>query len=522
MISPRRSDRHQFSALASTGLLLALGATALLVSCRGGDGSAGRSAARPNILLISLCSVRPDHMQCYGYARETTPTLSAFARDAVVFTHAVTPWPKTVPAFAAIMTGKYPHTTHVMRMTPRQRLADEHVTLAEAFQAAGYATGAFISTPALNPAANIGQGFDRRVETYLNERKYEYTTHAAAEWLKQLPAGKPYFAWVHYNNAHYPYTAESAPDPNMFVGDAHYDPARKISPHPTGRLPLNVPDSHPCALPMLRADLGYVHSEALLPERPDEFAFYVARYDAGIFAADRMIGELLARLREAGKLDNTIVALVGDHGEALGEHNFYFEHGRFPYDDTLRVPLMIRVPNQAPRQIATPVESFSLMPTLLELAGVPVAGEVEARSLAPLLAGRDEGGLVFSESGYQFEFTLSVRDSQLWKLIHVPSRADRALMSNVEFELYDLNVDPAELTNLYTSQPQRAAGLRRALEQWSAPWIRDAYSVHSLSDAPLDAETIRQLRTLGYVGDDADSPAAASSAPAGSTGSDPP
>lgn len=487
--------------LTGAGLLLALGTAALPLSCTGGGGT-GRPAARPNILLISLCSVRPDHMQCYGYARETTPTLTEFAREASVFTHAVTQWPKTVPAFAALMTGKYPHTTHVMRMTPRQRLGDEHQTLAEALQAAGYVTGAFISTPALNPAANVGQGFDQRSETYLNDRKFQYTTHAAVEWLKQLPPGKPFFAWVHYNNAHYPYTAEGAPDADMFVGDAHYDPARQISPHPTGRLPLNVPDTHPCALPMLRPDLGYVHREALLPERPNEYAFYVARYDAGIFAADRMIGELLAKLGEAGRLENTVVALVGDHGEALGEHNFYFEHGRFPYDDTARVPLMIRAPRRAARQIATPVESFALMPTLLDLAGVPVPSEVEARSLLPLLDGRNAGDLVFSESGYQFEYTLSVRDAQRWKLIHIPSRADRALMNNVEFELYDLNADPRELNNLYAAQPQRAAELRRALDRWSASWIRDAYSVHSVFDATLDAETIRQLRTLGYVGDD--------------------
>jgi hypothetical protein len=230
---------------------------------------------RPNILLITLCSVRVDHMSCYGYRRDTTPTLNTLAQESIVFDKAISPWPKTTPAFAAMITGKYPHTTGVMRLAQGRWLAAEHETLAEILREEGYQTGAFISAPALNLRTNMFQGFDTVKEVWRRglRRDFEATKHALA-WLRRRNE-KPFFAWVHYNNAHYPYRAPGA-EPNMFIDDEFYDSSRQLPVHRGEALVLDIPKDHPCRQEILRADIGGIHAWAVLEERPDEFGFYVA------------------------------------------------------------------------------------------------------------------------------------------------------------------------------------------------------------------------------------------------------
>lgn len=166
------------------------------------------AADKPNILIISLCSVRPDHMSCYGYQRNTTPNFDELAKESFIFENAITQWPKTTPSFAAMMTGKYCHTIGVMRTPVGQRLGDEHDTLAEILRERGYDTGAFISSVAINRKTNVLQGCDTIEEIWRlprAQRDFEATKRVLA-WLKQ-PRKSPFFAWVHYNNAHQPYLA---------------------------------------------------------------------------------------------------------------------------------------------------------------------------------------------------------------------------------------------------------------------------------------------------------------------------
>ncbi|MHC4214442.1 MAG: sulfatase family protein [Planctomycetota bacterium] len=460
--------------------------------------SSGRTTTRPNILLISLCSVRADHMSCYGYHRNTTPNFDKLAAKGLVFDNAITPWPKTVPAFAAMMTGKYCHTIGVMRVTPKQYLHEKHNTLAKILSAHGYDTGAFISTPALSKQTNLLQGCATieeiwRVPYHL---RLEATTWFPVEWIKK-PRRSPFFAWVHYNNAHLPYQAPGAP-PSLFVDDKFYDPTKQIK---VNRLPLSldVPQNHPFARQILRPDVGGVHPRALLKAKPTELSFYIARYDAGIYGADQMAGKLLSRLEEGGFLENTIVVVVGDHGESLGNHNYYFEHGRFPYNDCARVPLIICPPEQTKSiRVHKPVAMFGLAPTLLEMVGIEPPQDMEATSLLSVAHGKGGQRYVFAESGYQLDFALSVREDE-WKLIHIPNPIDRSLLQGSEYELYNLHDDPGELNNLYGSRPQIASKLRKVLNDWSQPWVKAAYSTTSTSDVKMDETTLGQLRSFGYV-----------------------
>jgi len=454
----------------------------------------------PNILIISLCSVRADHMSCYGYPRETTPNFERLAREAIIFDHAITQWPKTVPGFTAIMTGKYGHTTGVMRVTPFQHLDDRHETLAETLGAHGYETGAFISTPVLNPQTNVLQGFETVEEVYRLRRDLSYiaATQRAIRWLQQ-PREAPFFAWVHYNNAHQPYYPVGV-WPRMFVDDEFYDATRRWIPVNEEPLRLDLPPMrHPYAEQVNRPDIGGVHRSAVLKQNPNELAYYIAQYDASIRSADEMAGDVLEEARRLGLLDNTIVVVVGDHGESLGDHDYYFAHGRLPYNDCARVPLLIRpAGGTKATRVRVPVAVFGLAPTLLELAGIQPPAEMEATSLLPVVHGDETAPLVFMESGYQLDYTLSVWEGR-WKLIHIPSPIDRLWTKGSEYELYNLERDPGELRNLYETRPAVATRLRQKLEQWSAPWIEAAYNTVGTSNVQLDEEMRERLRALGYL-----------------------
>lgn len=460
-----------------------------------GTGDGGASGVTPNVLVISVCSIRPDHTSLHGYPRATTPNLERLAADAVVFEHAVTPWPKTTPAFAALVTGRYGHDTGVMRVTAGQRLDDAQTTLAELLRDRGFDTAAFISTSALNKGTDVfQQGFSRVDETYRLKDPFGETTRRALDWIDRSREA-PFLAWVHYNNAHQPYTAPGAPR-GLFVGDRFYDPSLRAPLN--GGEPLDVPveRDHPHRPQILRPDMGGVRPEAQLAARPAEMAFYIARYDAGIFGADRMIGELLDGLRERGLLDRTIIAVVGDHGESLGDHDYYFGHGRLPYDSTARVPLLIRpAGGTSARRVLRPVSSLGLAPTLLSMVGSPVPTEM---AWPPLLGGGDLPEHVFSEAGYSLDYPLTARDAR-WKLIYVPNPTDRSLMMGGEFELYDLRADPGETRDLYSPDLPAARSLRRALLRWSRGWIREAYGTVSKGHEIIDQETLEQLRALGYL-----------------------
>ena len=188
-----------------TGILL----TSLAAFTERGEGNPGiepASAASPrtippNVLLITLCSVRPDHMSCYGYASDTTPNLSALAKEAIVFENAFTQWPKTAPGFAAIITGKYGHANGIMRTTPQSYLEDRHITLTEVLKAAGYQTSAYLSAGAIGKHTNIPQSFNRVRETWRFKHQHVASAKSSLAWLKARDPGRPFFIWAHFNNA---------------------------------------------------------------------------------------------------------------------------------------------------------------------------------------------------------------------------------------------------------------------------------------------------------------------------------
>ncbi|MBM3985236.1 MAG: sulfatase, partial [Planctomycetes bacterium] len=319
---------------------------------------------RPDVLLIVVDTLRADHLSAWGYARPTSPRLDALAADALRFTHAQTPRAKTLPAVASLLTGLYPH-DHGVRDNAT-RIPDDVPLLAEALAGAGYRTAAVVGNFVLQDVrSGLARGFDRWDDSLpdldgvppdgVPQRRATSLTDAALAELQDLTAGnQPWLLYLHYMDPHGLY--DPPPEHRLFDGAP---PEPLPEPGPPGALhqrrlaEFNVPPD--CRLPDGRIDVAAVR----------------ARYDGEIRYADAQIGRVLDALAAAGRLDDTLVVVVSDHGEALGGHDYWFEHGFYAYEDTCRVPLLVRGPGLRRGTCEADVSLVDLAPTMLDLLGLP-------------------------------------------------------------------------------------------------------------------------------------------------------
>lgn len=405
----------------------------------------GRSRGhRPNVLLITIDTLRWDHVGCYGAAQAATPVLDALAARGVRFETAIAHAPLTAPSHASILTGLTP-VRHGVHDNGAFVLAPDIPRIATMMHAAGYATAAFVSGFPLDRRFGFASGFDLYDDRLPRgnaprgagetERKADATTARVLDWWPRprasadaASAGRPWFVWVHYFDPH-----------------AAYDP-------------------------------------------PDEYRrrFAANPYDGEVAFVDAQIGRLFARLTGIDRLDDTIVLVTADHGESLGDHGEE-THGVFVYDATLRVPWIVagaRVP--AGRVVQTVARGVDVVPTLLDLAGVQIPAGLDGRSLRAALDGRamsDEPAYVESllaSRNFGWAALRGLRDAR-WKYIAAP----RA-------ELYDVAQDPRESANQIERQPERVRSMSRDLDAALRAPARSAAR-------PVDAEAAGRLRALGYV-----------------------
>lgn len=431
-------------------LLVVLGAAVLgaLLWARG----TGRLAhllpgsARPrNVLLISIDTLRADHLGCYGYQGAETPRLDALAARGVRFSQATTVVPLTLPAHSSLMTGTFPG-HHGVRDNGGFYLGADQLTLAEMLKARGFRTGGFIGAFVLDGRWGINQGFDRyfddfdlsKYESALGmdavQRRGDEVVDQAQKWLDQ-DRQKPFFAWVHLYDPHTPY--DSAP--------------REIR----ERFPRTA----------------------------------VGAYDAEIAWTDSLVGRLIDGLRAEGRLDDTLVVVVGDHGEELGEHREQ-THGFFVYDAAVHIPMIMAGPGIRPEVVDDQVRIVDVLPTVLDLLGIPIPHVVQGASLTPTLRGEHVHLLALSENWYPryhygWSELIAVRDGR-YHFIKAPRR-----------ELYDIRADPGELHNLATQEPRIADGLQSALE---AMFERVKSATAPKGPQAMDIETTERLQALGYLG----------------------
>lgn len=400
------------------------------------------SAKGFNLLFITLDTTRPDRLGCYGYAQAQTPTIDSLAARGVRFDDAVTSVPVTMPSHSVMMTGQYPPVMGVR--DNGQQLAEEHVTLAEILSSNGYRTAAFVGAFVLDARFGLAQGFstyDFRTgdsgrlvaDSLSHERSADLVTGSAVKWIREeasRSSRQPFFLWVHYFDPHYPYES-----------------------------PL-----------------------ATLPE-------YEGRpYDAEIGLVDLQIKHLLERLTELAPLESTLIVVATDHGEGFYEKGEAY-HGIFLYESTLRSAIIFSNPqlfDRAYRVDDRLVGTVDLLPTLLELLGIPAPDGLNGRSMR-LPAEPDR--FVYIET----EFPLANACAPLYGLRRHHDKYINAPRS----EYYDLAKDPGELENLYSDADATVVALHDQLLALLAQWSGEEYARPS---AELDAETMARLQSIGYIG----------------------
>jgi arylsulfatase A-like enzyme/Tfp pilus assembly protein PilF len=397
-----------------------------------------------NLVIVTLDTTRADRMGAYGYKDVETPAFDRVAREGVLFENAVSAAPLTLPVHSSMFTGKFPP-EHGVRDNGGFFLGPDQLTLAEVLKTRGYRTGAFVGAYVLDSKWGLNQGFDtyydkfdlsesRTVSLGSIQRPGNEVVDQVLPWVEQAK-GQPFFAWVHLYDAHSPYRP-----PEPF--------ATKYQGHP---------------------------------------------YNGEIAFADSQVGRLLAKLEALGVYDQTVVMILGDHGESLGDHGEQ-SHGFFVYNSTTHVPFAIRapLPSAKGRRVADPVRSVDVMPTALDLLGIAPPAGISGASLAPLMTGkvRELGLDAYSEAMYPLHH-------YGWSDLHALRAGRYKIIDAPRPELYDMDRDPTEATNVY--------GERRQLGDTMIAQLRALEGTFSKTQAALpaadvDPEARQRLAALGYVG----------------------
>jgi arylsulfatase A-like enzyme/Flp pilus assembly protein TadD len=426
--------------MASSRCFVLLLTTSLLVFVPAVYPAAG---AAPNLVVITIDTLRADHLGCYGYMHIHTPNIDALAADGVRFERAYTPVPVTLPSHTVIFTGTYPIFSG-MHDFAANKLGPSQPTLASVLKQRGYATGAVIGSAVLDSRFGLNRGFDfyydhfdfsRLQESNLDamERPGNVVADVTLDWLSKNYQ-KKFFLWMHLYDPHYPY-------------------------HP----PAPYRDEY--------------------KDRP---------YDGEIAFADAQVGRVIRFLKEKNLYRNTLIVLSGDHGESLGEHGEK-THGFFIYNATLHVPLIFHLPDsKSGKNVADLVSLADLMPTVLQLLKTVIPAQVQGRTLLPLMAPKDR-----NKSRSLYAETFLPRLHFNWSELRGVETEHYHFIDAPKPELYDLAQDPAETQNLFPQKKAVAEELRSRL----AELIRQYSAGQELSEKTgLDPALMERLKSLGYAG----------------------
>lgn len=433
-----------------------------------------QGATGKSIILVSVDTLRADRVGAYGYARPLTPRFDALAREGMVFEQATAAAPWTLPSHAALFTSLLPFTSDSRNdhRYPGPGLA----TLAERLKNAGYRTAGFTGGGYVSALFGFDQGFEIYQE---HDEKLEggpeRIVSAALSWIRSM-RGRPFFAFVHTYAVHFPYRHSEFTDP---------------------RSPLH-------GKVFVMADLEEVRlrGRVLTPEERQQIKDL---YDGGVACADRVIGGMLESLKKDGILDSSVLVILSDHGEDLWDHNEIRspDHGHSLYQEMLLVPLIIRAPGlvRPEVRIRTPVSLLDVLPTLRELAGLPLSAREEGRSLLRALRTGDEPGTVpvFSESTEFGPDRFARREKDL-KIIVAPTpdvNVGNAQVPVRPLEVFDLSTDPKETMSLSGSASPLASASMEDL--WKRVKAVFAPAREAAGSDRIPRELREQLRALGYV-----------------------
>jgi len=455
--------------------LVALCSVAGLAACSGG--SAGDERAR-NAILISIDTLRPDHLSCYGNPRETSPRLDRLAAAGVRFTDVTAAAPWTLPSHATMLTGLYPN--HHGVKSHETRLAQQTVTLAEEFQGAGFQTFAVVNTWNVGaPQFQLDQGFDEFryiVETEEDAKTFQIKTYnsgevvvsTAKELLARRDEDRPFLLFLHFYDAHTDFTPK-AEYKDQFVGP--------YSGRLTGRTQQLI---------------GIRNRGETLDEK--DLRWLRDMYDAEIRQFDDVLARFLDWLEEQGMAEETLFVITSDHGEEFQEHGGTL-HGRTQYQELLRIPLLIQGPQiPAGKVIDVPVHGVDVTPTMLALMGITSSQARDGVDLSPLFSGGTlPERLLFAEADHNNKIDGKFEVDT----VRMVRRGFEKLHKNrftEKLELYDIARDPLEQQDLAEAHPDTRAALEAELQRFLAGAVR-AEAIAAPSE-----EEQKRLDALGYGG----------------------
>ncbi len=396
-----------------------------------------------NVVLITIDTVRADHLSCYGSKSVATPAMDALAARGVRFEKAMAQVPLTAPSHASILTGTYPQ-LHKVRDMGGFILDNKIPTIATLLGQAGYETAAFVGAAVLSHHYGMNRGFstygdemregsdEDKLPGVVAEVRGEVVTKRAVEWLDKTARTKRFFLWAHYYDPHFPYD----------------------------------------------------------PPEPFKTRYAKELYSGEIAYVDEQVGTLLRALNERGLESQTLVVLLGDHGESLGDHGEY-THGIFLYDSTMHIPMMIAGPGiPAGRAVSRQVRSIDVLPTIADFVGIPPGEATQGVSLKPAIVdGKDP------RSNYCYMETLYPKTTMGWSELRGMRTDELKLIVAPKPELYRFSDDPAEAHSVINKLPADADTLQKKVWEVAGP----PQSLGQLESQPVDEERQRELNALGYV-----------------------
>lgn len=394
-----------------------------------------------NVLIITMDTTRSDHLSCYGKYKNVTPNIDALAAEGILFKNAYSPISLTLPSHSTIMTGVYPP-RHGVHNNLHYQLGDRNLTLAEILKENGFVTAAIIGTFVLDSRFGLDQGFDTYDDDFdgelkdlnISQRRGEETVEHAISWM-QKHKDNPFFLFLHFYDPHMPY------DPP--------EPFKSMIAHP---------------------------------------------YFAEIAYTDHCIGQVLKQLKDLELYDSTLIVIVADHGEMLGEHNEQ-THGYFVYQGNIKVPLIFKVPGKNKGKIIDDIAgTVDITPTILSLLGIDIPSHAQGKDLSEYLVNN-----AMPQSEKRYLYCESLLPSKYGGNSLLGVITDRfKYIQTTRPELYDLIEDPMESENLVEQQPQQARILQEQLKQI----LEESVIESTEDDFELDTEALQKLESLGYVAGD--------------------
>lgn len=420
-----------------------------------------------NVILITIDALRADHLGCYGYKRNTSPNIDKLAKEGVLFTQAIAQSSHTPTSMSTILTSTMPnkHSLYTWGYSLNPNLS----TIASVLKSQGYQTIFFVAN---NNFSTGLHGFTNGFDVFDDkEADAVMLTDKALKFIKECK-NKLFFLWIHYMNVHSPYIPLEQYD-KLYINDELYSQQKK--------LPI-VKDSF--------NEYGYKGiPESLAKQKGgiDNPDYYIAQYDGAIKTIDARVEVILKMLKQYHIDKKTLIIITADHGEMMGEHDYYFFHGAFLYEPLLKIPLIIKYDKIIPKNkvVETPINAnLDVAPTILSILRINRVKTFQGRSLLGTILKKNKyySPYVFSDEGYGVK---CIRNTG-WKLI-------TSYLCNNEYELYDLKHDPRELNNLVSVEIEKFAYLKQKL---------DGYKQLGKNKQPkpiLDEVTKKRLKSLGYV-----------------------